>query len=124
MLSRKTVSLARIERREHHTLWNCVSSKVFWKPTHRAVSMEFHWPVPACCDLWKAVVLSVIKTHCPPVFRHRSIMNLETVKPALGSGAWVAPNAAVVGDVKVGDRASVWYGSIVRGTIHGSCPAA
>lgn len=44
-------------------------------------------------------------------------MNLETVKPALGSNAWVAPNAAVVGDVKLGDRSSVWYGSIVRGMI-------
>ena len=29
--------------------------------------------------------------------------------------AWVAPGAIVLGDVTLGERASVWYGSILRG---------
>ena len=37
------------------------------------------------------------------------------VKPVLGRGVFVAPNAALVGNVKVGDRASIWYGSVIRG---------
>ncbi|GMH40300.1 hypothetical protein BSKO_08204 [Bryopsis sp. KO-2023] len=49
------------------------------------------------------------------LFRHRSIMNLETIKPMLGGGSWVAPNAAVVGNVSIGEKSSVWYGSVVRG---------
>lgn len=28
---------------------------------------------------------------------------------------WVAPNATVVGDVTLGEHASVWYGAVVRG---------
>lgn len=29
--------------------------------------------------------------------------------------AWVAPGAVVLGDVTLGERASVWYGSVLRG---------
>ncbi len=34
---------------------------------------------------------------------------------ATQSGAWVAPNATVVGDVELGKDASVWYGAVLRG---------
>ena len=29
--------------------------------------------------------------------------------------AWIAPGAVVLGDVALGERASVWYGSVLRG---------
>lgn len=29
--------------------------------------------------------------------------------------AWIAPNATVVGDVTLGEDASVWYGAVLRG---------
>jgi carbonic anhydrase/acetyltransferase-like protein (isoleucine patch superfamily) len=35
--------------------------------------------------------------------------------PVLGQGAWVADTALVIGDVTLGDNASVWYGTVVRG---------
>ncbi|MFD1788673.1 gamma carbonic anhydrase family protein [Sphingomonas floccifaciens] len=35
--------------------------------------------------------------------------------PTLGAGAWVAPSADVIGDVHLGDEASVWFGAVVRG---------
>ena len=38
-------------------------------------------------------------------------------KPQLGAGAWVAANATVIGDVVLGDRASIWYGAVVRGDV-------
>lgn len=33
----------------------------------------------------------------------------------VNNGAWVAPNATVVGDVILGEDASVWYGAVLRG---------
>lgn len=35
--------------------------------------------------------------------------------PVLHEGAWVAPSAAVIGDVRLGDGANVWYGAVLRG---------
>jgi carbonic anhydrase/acetyltransferase-like protein (isoleucine patch superfamily) len=39
------------------------------------------------------------------------------VSPRLGQGVYVAPTAAVVGDVELGDEASVWYGAVLRGDV-------
>jgi carbonic anhydrase/acetyltransferase-like protein (isoleucine patch superfamily) len=39
------------------------------------------------------------------------------VSPRLGSGVYLAPTAAVVGDVELGDDASVWYGAVLRGDV-------
>jgi carbonic anhydrase/acetyltransferase-like protein (isoleucine patch superfamily) len=38
--------------------------------------------------------------------------------PEVSPSAFVAPNASVVGDVSLGDRASVWYGATIRGDAH------
>ena len=37
--------------------------------------------------------------------------------PRLGRGVFVAPNATLIGDVELGDEASVWFGAVVRGDI-------
>jgi len=37
--------------------------------------------------------------------------------PQLGAGVFVAENAAVIGDVVLGENASVWYGTQVRGDV-------
>lgn len=34
--------------------------------------------------------------------------------PQLGLGAWVAPSADLIGDVRLGPRASVWFGAVIR----------
>jgi carbonic anhydrase/acetyltransferase-like protein (isoleucine patch superfamily) len=34
--------------------------------------------------------------------------------PRLETGAWVAPSADLIGDVQLGARASVWFGSVIR----------
>ncbi|HWA25925.1 MAG TPA: gamma carbonic anhydrase family protein [Lacunisphaera sp.] len=39
-------------------------------------------------------------------------------KPDTAKAAFVAPNATVVGDVKLGPLSSVWYGAVLRGDIH------
>ena len=35
-------------------------------------------------------------------------------QPTIGEGAWVAPSAELVGDVRLGPRANVWFGAIIR----------
>jgi carbonic anhydrase/acetyltransferase-like protein (isoleucine patch superfamily) len=34
--------------------------------------------------------------------------------PELGPGAWAAPSADLIGDVRLGPRASVWFGAVIR----------
>lgn len=46
--------------------------------------------------------------------RHRTLAPLAGKAPSLGDGAFVAPSAAVIGDVKIGAQASVFYGSVIR----------
>lgn len=38
--------------------------------------------------------------------------------PQLGHGVYIARGARVIGDVSLGDRASVWYGAVLRGDIN------
>eukprot|EP00898_Chlorokybus_atmophyticus_P003359 jgi/Chlat1/4023/Chrsp26S04082 len=50
--------------------------------------------------------------------RHRTIMNLFDQKPVVPKDAFVAPNAAVIGDVSIGAKSSVWYGCVLRGDVN------
>ena len=43
-----------------------------------------------------------------------AVLRLADLVPSLGPGAWVAPGAIVVGDVRLGARTNVWYGSVLR----------
>jgi carbonic anhydrase/acetyltransferase-like protein (isoleucine patch superfamily) len=40
---------------------------------------------------------------------------LDGVAPRVAQGAWVADSAQVMGNVELGEDASVWFGSVVRG---------
>jgi len=43
------------------------------------------------------------------------LYSLADLSPKLGDGAWVAPSADLIGDVRLGARASVWFGAVLRG---------
>lgn len=45
------------------------------------------------------------------------VLTYEGKKPRLGSNVFLAPNTAVIGDVKLGDNVSIWFGSVLRGDI-------
>jgi len=45
-------------------------------------------------------------------------MELTGLKPQLGKNVFIAPNASVIGDVKVGSGSSVWYGATLRGDVN------
>lgn len=38
----------------------------------------------------------------------------EGISPTLSDGAWAAPSADLIGDVRLGARASVWFGAVIR----------
>ena len=41
------------------------------------------------------------------------LFSFEGFAPAVSPTAWIAPTATLVGDVRVEDEASVWYGAVV-----------
>ncbi|WP_437499588.1 gamma carbonic anhydrase family protein [Sorangium sp. So ce1099] len=45
------------------------------------------------------------------------VLDLDGVSPRLGRDVFLAPNATVIGDVELGDEASVWFGAVLRGDI-------
>jgi len=47
-----------------------------------------------------------------------SIRSFRGIEPRIHPTAWVAPGAVVVGDVELGEDASVWYGCVLRGDVH------
>jgi carbonic anhydrase/acetyltransferase-like protein (isoleucine patch superfamily) len=43
------------------------------------------------------------------------LYRLGDFQPELAEGAWAAPSADLIGDVRLGARASVWFGAVLRG---------
>ncbi|KRX07622.1 Trimeric LpxA-like protein [Pseudocohnilembus persalinus] len=41
----------------------------------------------------------------------------QNTYPALQTADFVAPNASVIGNIKVGEQSSIWYGAILRGEL-------
>jgi len=46
-----------------------------------------------------------------------TILELDGVAPTIGEGVFLAPSAVLVGDVRVGDRANIWFGTVLRGDV-------
>jgi carbonic anhydrase/acetyltransferase-like protein (isoleucine patch superfamily) len=44
-----------------------------------------------------------------------TLLELDGVAPTIGEDVWLAPTAVLVGDVRVGDRANIWFGAVLRG---------
>ena len=42
------------------------------------------------------------------------LYEIDGVAPRLAVGAWAAPSADLIGDVRLAPRASVWFGAIIR----------
>jgi carbonic anhydrase/acetyltransferase-like protein (isoleucine patch superfamily) len=44
-----------------------------------------------------------------------TLLELDGVAPTIGADVWLAPTAVLAGDVRVGDRANIWFGAVLRG---------
>lgn len=43
------------------------------------------------------------------------IYELADKKPLIAADSWIAPNATVIGDVRLAARASIWWNAVLRG---------
>ena len=43
------------------------------------------------------------------------VYQLGEKSPKIGENAWIAPNATVIGDVRLGQNTSIWWGATLRG---------
>ncbi len=46
------------------------------------------------------------------------ILSLNNATPEIGKNCFLAENATVIGDVKIGDGCSIWFGAVIRGDVH------
>lgn len=46
------------------------------------------------------------------------ILPVEGKEPTFGKDVFIAPNATIVGDVKMGDNCSIWFNAVVRGDVN------
>ncbi len=46
------------------------------------------------------------------------ILPFKNIKPALGKDVFVAPGAAVIGDVEIGDNTNIWFQVAIRGDVN------
>ncbi|MDP4280549.1 MAG: gamma carbonic anhydrase family protein [Bacteroidota bacterium] len=46
------------------------------------------------------------------------IRSVKGVRPVWGKNCFLADNATLTGDVKMGDDCSVWFNSVIRGDVH------
>jgi carbonic anhydrase/acetyltransferase-like protein (isoleucine patch superfamily) len=42
------------------------------------------------------------------------LYELDGIAPRLATGAWAAPSADLIGDIRLAARASVWFGAVIR----------
>ena len=43
------------------------------------------------------------------------LFSLDQIEPDIALSCYIAPTAVVIGDVKLGDQASVWFNAVIRG---------
>ncbi len=46
------------------------------------------------------------------------ILPVHDVSPEFGDDCFIAPNATIVGDVKMGDNCSIWFNAVLRGDVN------
>lgn len=47
-----------------------------------------------------------------------TILTIQGKSPQFGKQCFIAPNATIVGDVKMGDDCSIWFNAVIRGDVH------
>lgn len=92
---------------ECHVNWSKISGLLKWVP---------HWLIreKAFVSVWNYFHK---ENGAATVPTHQTLQAFQGKRPLLGPGAFVAPNACVIGDVKLGSNSSVWYGAVLRGMI-------
>ena len=48
-------------------------------------------------------------------------LTLAGIAPQLGAEVWIAPNATLIGDIRLAEQASVWFNAVLRGDNEAIC---
>ncbi len=46
------------------------------------------------------------------------LLPYRDILPTIDDSAWIAENAAVIGDVEIGEESNIWFGCTVRGDVN------
>ena len=46
------------------------------------------------------------------------IKSFQNIAPKIHESAFIAENAVIIGDVEIGERASIWYNCVLRGDVN------
>ena len=46
------------------------------------------------------------------------ILSVKGISPEFGENCFIAPNATICGDVKMGNNCSVWFNAVIRGDVN------
>ena len=49
------------------------------------------------------------------------LFEVKGINPSWGNNCFIAPNAAICGDVIMGDDCSVWFNAVIRGDVNSIC---
>jgi carbonic anhydrase/acetyltransferase-like protein (isoleucine patch superfamily) len=59
--------------------------------------------------------IAIMNKHVPRKQQSMAIFSLSEDRPKISETAFIAPNATVIGQVRLGDGVSVWPGAVIRG---------
>lgn len=45
------------------------------------------------------------------------IVSVNGNSPKIHTTAWLAPTTTIIGDVEIGEKSSIWYGTVIRGDV-------
>jgi len=54
----------------------------------------------------------------PYILPYRGEYNVGGILPTISPKAFIAPGAAVIGDVEIGEDSGVWFGCVIRGDVN------
>lgn len=57
-------------------------------------------------------------SNAPYILPYKGEYNPKGVVPTISPKAFIAPGAAVIGDVEVGEDTGVWFGCVIRGDVN------
>src|SRR5690606_25030661 len=94
-------------------------ARTWCTPPTRPRARRARWPTGSRRSAWSST--RPLRTSCkraPRAGRKRMLLPYRDTFPRLGARAFVAPDAVLVGDVTLGDDASVFFQSVLRADIN------
>lgn len=74
--------------------------------------------VALMCSVFIIFIFLYLCLNFQKIFGMAIIRPLNGIMPKIGKGCFIAENAAIIGDVEIGDDCSIWYGAVLRGDVN------